>query len=154
VVTQILHETGLKPEQLEMELTESMLMHNANAAISILGGLKSLGVRLSLDDFGTGYSSLSYLSRLPIDTLKIDRSFVQHIGDQDECDNGILAQAIISLGHSLNLTVIAEGVETGEQLKFLKAHQCDEVQGFYFCKPTVAGEFAKMLAERLVEATA
>ena len=154
VVTQILHETGLKPEQLEMELTESMLMHNANAAISILGGLKSLGVRLSLDDFGTGYSSLSYLSRLPIDTLKIDRSFVQHIGDQDECDNGILAQAIISLGHSLNLTVIAEGVETGEQLKFLKAHQCDEVQGFYFCKPTVAGEFAKMLAESLVEATA
>ena len=154
VVTQILHETGLKPEQLEMELTESMLMHNANAAISILRGLKSLGVRLSLDDFGTGYSSLSYLSRLPIDTLKIDRSFVQHIGDQDECDNGILAQAIISLGHSLNLTVIAEGVETGEQLKFLKAHQCDEVQGFYFCKPTVAGEFAKMLAERLVEATA
>ena len=153
-VTQILHETGLKPEQLEMELTESMLMHNANAAISILGGLKSLGVRLSLDDFGTGYSSLSYLSRLPIDTLKIDRSFVQHIGDQDGCDNGILAQAIISLGHSLNLTVIAEGVETGEQLKFLKAHQCDEVQGFYFCKPTVAGEFAKMLAERLVEATA
>ena len=154
VVTQILHETGLKPEQLEMELTESMLMHNANAAISILAGLKSIGVRLSLEDFGTGYSSLSYLSRLPIDTLKIDRSFVQHIGDQDECDNGILAQAIISLGHSLNLTVIAEGVETGEQLKFLKAHQCDEVQGFYFCKPTVAGEFAKMLAERLVEATA
>jgi len=153
-VTQILHETGLKPEQLEMELTESMLMHNANAAISILGGLKSLGVRLSLDDFGTGYSSLSYLSRLPIDTLKIDRSFVQHIGDQDECDNGILAQAIISLGHSLNLTVIAEGVETGEQLKFLKAHQCDEVQGFYFCKPTAGGEFAKMLAESLVEATA
>jgi len=153
-VTQILHETGLKPEQLEMELTESMLMHNANAAISILAGLKSIGVRLSLDDFGTGYSSLSYLSRLPIDTLKIDRSFVQHIGDQDECGNGILAQAIISLGHSLNLTVIAEGVETGEQLKFLKAHQCDEVQGFYFCKPTVAGEFAKMLAERLVEATA
>ena len=154
VVTQILHETGLKPEQLEMELTESMLMHNANAAISILAGLKSIGVRLSLDDFGTGYSSLSYLSRLPIDTLKIDRSFVQHIGDQDECDNGILAQAIISLGHSLNLTVIAEGVETGEQLKFLKAHRCDEVQGFYFCKPTVAGEFAKMLAESLVEATA
>ena len=153
-VTQILHETGLKPEQLEMELTESMLMHNANAAISILAGLKSIGVRLSLDDFGTGYSSLSYLSRLPIDTLKIDRSFVQHIGDQDECDNGILAQAIISLGHSLNLTVIAEGVETGEQLQFLKAHQCDEVQGFYFCKPTVAGEFAKMLAESLVEATA
>ncbi len=154
VVTQILHETGLKPEQLEMELTESMLMHNANAAISILAGLKSIGVRLSLDDFGTGYSSLSYLSRLPIDTLKIDRSFVQHIGDQDECDNGILAQAIISLGHSLNLTVIAEGVETGDQLKFLKAHQCDEVQGFYFCKPTVPAEFAKMLAESLVEATA
>jgi EAL domain-containing protein (putative c-di-GMP-specific phosphodiesterase class I) len=148
LVTEILRETGLQAEHLEMELTESMLMHNANAAIAILEGLKSIGVRLSLDDFGTGYSSLSYLSRLPIDTLKIDRSFVQYIGDQDEHGNGILAQAIISLGHSLNLTVIAEGVETDAQLKFLKAHQCDEVQGFYFGEPTVPEEFAKMLAKK------
>jgi EAL domain-containing protein (putative c-di-GMP-specific phosphodiesterase class I) len=123
-------------------------MHNAKAAIAILGGLKSIGVRLSLDDFGTGYSSLSYLSRLPIDALKIDRSFVQHLGDPDERGDDILAQAIISLGHSLNLRVIAEGVETAAQLKFLKAHKCDEVQGFYFGEPTVPKEFAKMLAEK------
>ncbi len=153
LVTEILRETGLQAEHLEMELTESMLMHNANDAIAILGGLKSIGVRLSLDDFGTGYSSLSYLSRLPIDTLKIDRSFVQYIGDQDERGNGILAQAIISLGHSLNLTVIAEGVETEAQLKFLKAHQCDEVQGFYFGEPTVPEEFANKLAKKSCWAT-
>ena len=148
MVTRILNETGLKPEHLEIELTESMLMHNAKAAIAILRGLKSIGVRLSLDDFGTGYSSLNYLSRLPIDALKIDRSFVQQIGDQDAYGDGILAQAIISLGHSLNLRVIAEGVETDAQLKFLKEHQCDEVQGFYLGKPTMPEEFAKMLAEK------
>jgi EAL domain-containing protein (putative c-di-GMP-specific phosphodiesterase class I) len=148
VVTRILNETGLKPEHLEMEVTESMLMHNAEAAIAILLGLKSIGVRLSLDDFGTGYSSLSYLSRLPIDVLKIDRSFVQRIGAQDERDDGILAQAIVSLGHSLNLRVIAEGVETDAQLKFLRAHQCDEVQGFYFSEPRAPEELATMLAEK------
>jgi diguanylate cyclase (GGDEF)-like protein len=148
LVTRILNETGLKPEHLEMELTESMVMHNAEAVIAILRGLKSIGVRLSLDDFGTGYSSLSYLSRLPIDTLKIDRSFVQQIGNQDERNDGVLAQAIISLGHSLDLKVIAEGVETDAQLKFLRAHQCDEVQGFCFSEPTAPEEFAKMLAEK------
>ena len=144
-VAQILGETGLEARHLEMELTESVVMHNAEAAITILRGLKSLGVRLSVDDFGTGYSSLNYLRRLPIDTLKIDRSFVHDIDDQDEGE-GILAQAIISLGHSLKLKVIAEGVETEAQLKFLRAHQCDEVQGYYFSKPVPAEEFARIVA--------
>jgi EAL domain-containing protein (putative c-di-GMP-specific phosphodiesterase class I) len=130
-----------------MELTESMVMQNADSAIAILQALKALGVRLSLDDFGTGYSSLSYLSRLPIDTLKIDRTFVNHIGASDQRDDGILTQAIISLGHSLKLRIIAEGVETEAQLKFLTAKRCDEVQGYYFSKPVPADELARMLSE-------
>ena len=125
-----------------------MVMHNVETAIAILRGLKSFGIRLSVDDFGTGHSSLSYLKRLPIDTLKIDRSFVSHIGDPDEQDDGILAQAIISLGHTLKLKVIAEGVETDAQLNFLRAHQCDEVQGYYFGKPMPAEEFAQILVAK------
>lgn len=148
VVGQILSETGLKPEYLEMELTESMVMHNAEAAIAILHGLKSIGIQLSVDDFGTGYSSLSYLKSLPIGTLKIDQSFVRHIDGQGERDGGILAQAIISLGHSLNLRVIAEGVETDAQLRFLTGHRCDEVQGYYFSKPVPPEEYAQMLATK------
>ncbi len=123
-----------------------MVMHNAEEAIEILAALKKLGVRLSVDDFGTGYSSLNYLRRLPIDTLKIDRSFVQDIDSEDD-EEGILAQAIISLGHSLKLKVIAEGVETAEELKFLRACGCDEVQGYYFSKPVAPAAFAQMLTE-------
>ena len=104
-----------------MELTESMVMHNVDAAIAMLQGLKSLGVTLSVDDFGTGYSSLAYLKDLPIDTLKIDRSFVRDIGSRRRGEDGVLAQAIISLGHALHLKVIAEGVETDAQLRFLAA---------------------------------
>ncbi|MDB5924374.1 MAG: hypothetical protein JWN13_3310 [Betaproteobacteria bacterium] len=144
-VRQILSETGLNPRHLEMELTESMVMHDVEAAIAILQGLKSLGVRLSVDDFGTGHSSLSYLRRLPIDTLKIDKSFVNRIGAKNDGDDGLLAQAIISLGHTLKLRVVAEGVETEAQLKFLTAHRCDEVQGYYFSKPIPAAEYASML---------
>ena len=147
-VRRILSDTRLGPEHLEIELTESMVMHNVETAIGILRGLKSLGIRLSVDDFGTGHSSLSYLKRLPIDTLKIDRSFVAHIGDPENQDDGILAQAIISLGHTLKLKVIAEGVETDAQLNFLRAHQCDEVQGYYFGKPMPAEEFAQMVAAK------
>ena len=120
-VSRILEETRLDPAQLEMELTESMVMGNVDQAIAVLQGLKQLGVALSVDDFGTGYSSLSYLKDLPIDTLKIDRSFVRDIGAGDEADDGVLAQAIISLGHALHLKVIAEGVETDAQLRFLRA---------------------------------
>jgi diguanylate cyclase (GGDEF)-like protein len=147
-VSQVLSDARLRPEHLEIELTESMVMHDVETAIGILRGLKSLGIRLSVDDFGTGHSSLSYLKRLPIDTLKIDRSFVAHIGDPEEQDDGVLAQAIISLGHTLKLNVIAEGVETDAQVNFLRVHHCDEVQGYYFGKPMPAEEFAELLAAK------
>ncbi len=145
-VSRILADTGLDPALLEMELTESMVMHNAEAAIAILQGLKSLGVTLSVDDFGTGYSSLAYLKDLPIDTLKIDRSFVRDIDIGGDTGEGVLAQAIISLGHALDLKVIAEGVETDAQLRFLAKHRCDEVQGFYYGEPVAPEAYAKLLA--------
>jgi diguanylate cyclase (GGDEF)-like protein len=144
-VSRVLEETALDPAALEMELTESMVMHNVETAIATLQGLKSLGVSLSLDDFGTGYSSLSYLKDLPIDTLKIDRSFVRDIGTGAESDDGILAQAIISLGHAMHLKVIAEGVETDAQVHFLKRHGCDQVQGFLYGEPAPPEQFAQLL---------
>jgi EAL domain-containing protein (putative c-di-GMP-specific phosphodiesterase class I) len=144
-VSRILQETGLDPAQLEVELTESMVMHNVEAAIATLQGLKSLGISLSVDDFGTGYSSLSYLKDLPIDALKIDRSFVRDIRSGSEAEDGILAQAIISLGHALHLKVIAEGVETDAQLHFLKRHGCDQVQGFLYGEPVPPEQFAQLL---------
>jgi diguanylate cyclase (GGDEF)-like protein len=144
-VSRILEETRLDPSQLEMELTESMVMHNVEAAIATLQGLKSLGVALSMDDFGTGYSSLSYLKQLPVDTLKIDRSFVRDIGAGEDPDEGVIAQAIISLGHSLRLKVIAEGVETDAQVRFLKRHGCDEVQGFLYGEPVAPDAYAQLL---------
>jgi diguanylate cyclase (GGDEF)-like protein len=149
-VARILAEERLGSEYLEMELTESMVMHDAEAAIATLRGLRSLGVRLSVDDFGTGYSSLSYLNRLPIATLKIDASFVRDITAGGGAGNGVIAQAIISLGHSLNLRVVAEGVETAAQLEFLKKHRCDDVQGYYFARPLPAEECARILASGVV----
>src|SRR3954447_9070242 len=145
MVSRILEETRLDPMHLEIELTESMVMHNVEAAIATLQGLKSLGVELSVDDFGTGYSSLSYLKDLPIDTLKIDRSFVRDIRGGSDAEDGILAQAIISLGHALHLKVIAEGVETDAQLHFLKRHGCDQVQGFLYGEPVPPLQFAQLL---------
>ncbi len=144
-VSRILEDTGLDPASLEMELTESMVMHNVETAIATLQGLKSLGINLSVDDFGTGYSSLSYLKDLPIDTLKIDRAFVRDIGTGAESEDGILAQAIISLGHALHLKVIAEGVETDAQVHFLKRHGCDQVQGFLYGEPVPPEQFAQLL---------
>jgi len=144
-VARILAETGLQPEFLEMEITESMVMHNMEASIAILKGMRELGVQLSVDDFGTGYSSLAYLKTLPIGILKIDRSFVHDINGRADGD-GLLARAIISLGHSLKLKVIAEGVETESQLEFLKSHECDEAQGYYFSKPVPPDECARLLA--------
>jgi diguanylate cyclase (GGDEF)-like protein len=145
LVAGVLEETGLDPKHLEMELTESMVMDNIAAAIATLRGLKSLGLSLSVDDFGTGYSSLAYLRNLPIDKLKIDRSFVRDIGNARDADGGVLAQAIISLGHALHLRVVAEGVETLAQAQFLKRHKCDEVQGFFYGKPLEATAFARAL---------
>ncbi|HKU71826.1 MAG TPA: EAL domain-containing protein, partial [Burkholderiales bacterium] len=134
------------PFRMEMEITESMVMHNTDAAISILKGLKEIGVHLSVDDFGTGYSSLAYLKSLPIEILKIDRSFVSDINGPGGKSDGVLAQAIISLGHSLKLKVIAEGVEEQAQLEFLKANHCDEAQGFLFSKPVPPEECGLLLA--------
>jgi diguanylate cyclase (GGDEF)-like protein len=144
-VSRILEDTRLDPSKLDMELTESMVMHNVDAAIAILQGLKQLGVGLSLDDFGTGYSSLSYLKDLPIDTLKIDRSFVRDIGAGEDADDGVLAQAIISLGHALQLKVVAEGVETDAQMRFLRRNGCDEVQGFFYGEPVSPDAHARLL---------
>jgi diguanylate cyclase (GGDEF)-like protein len=144
-VSRILEEAGVDPRHLELELTESTVMHNVATGIATLHGLKSLGVQLSVDDFGTGYSSLSYLKDLPIDVLKIDRAFVRDIGSGAGADEGVLAQAIISLAHNLHLKVIAEGVESEAQLRFLKRHGCDQVQGFFYGEPVPAEQFARLL---------
>jgi diguanylate cyclase (GGDEF)-like protein/PAS domain S-box-containing protein len=138
-----LKNTCLDPRYLELELTETVLMRHAEAAASALGQLKAIGVRLAVDDFGTGYSSLSYLTRFPIDALKLDQSFVHDIVDSS--DDAIVVSAVISMGKSLKHMVIAEGVETIEQLVFLQAHGCDEGQGYYFSRPVVAQLFAKLL---------
>ena len=132
-VARVLESTRLPASQLELELTESMVMANAEQAITILRDLKRLGVSIAIDDFGTGYSSLSYLKRLPIDTLKIDKEFVGDL-THDPDDEAIVA-TIISMAHSLGLTVVAEGVETPEQLHYLREHGCDEVQGFLLARP-------------------
>lgn len=142
-VRDTLQETGLEPGYLELELTETVLMKNAEATISVLRSLKTLGVQLAVDDFGTGYSSLSYLRQFPIDTLKIDRSFVQEI--TSDPDGAPIITAVIGLGRSLKHRVIAEGVETKEQLAFLRAQHCGEGQGYYFSRPLVAKRYAKLL---------
>lgn len=138
-IATILEETGLPPACLELELTESILMRDVDEAMQILDGLKVLGLSIAVDDFGTGYSSLNYLKQFPIDVLKIDRTFVDGLpeGEQD----AQIARAIIAMAHSLNLAVIAEGVETHEQLEFLREHGCDEVQGYLFGRPMPAGQF-------------
>lgn len=128
-----LEKHGLRGEQLELEITESLLLNNAEQAIETLHRLKALGVRIALDDFGTGFSSLSYLKRLPIDKIKIDRSFVQEIATDH--NDAAITQGIISMAHHLSLTVVAEGVETVSQMEFLKGSRCDVFQGYYFAKP-------------------
>lgn len=143
LVATILAETGLAPGQLELEVTESVIMHDAQQVIASLQAFRDMGVHLSVDDFGTGYSSLSYLKRFPVERLKIDQSFVRDLGT--DADDAAIAQAIITLGHTLNLRVIAEGVETPEQLAFLRQHQCDEMQGYLFGKPMPVEEFGKLL---------
>jgi diguanylate cyclase (GGDEF)-like protein len=142
-VRRILRETGLPPSCLELELTETVLMRNANSSTEVLRELKHMGVRLAVDDFGTGYSSLSYLQRFPIDILKIDQSFVQNI--QGTGAKGVIVSAVIGLGAGLRQRVIAEGVETQEQFAFLDAQNCEEGQGFYFSRPLPADQFAALL---------
>jgi len=145
-IEQVLAETGLDPSYLEIELTESLFMSDVTPAVELLHRMKALGVNLSIDDFGTGYSSLSYLSRFPIDVLKIDRSFVADI--TEDANNAAVVTSIIALAHSLKLSVIAEGVETAEQLEYLRRHGCDEMQGFYFSQPLPAAEFEQLLRRR------
>ncbi|WP_054774186.1 EAL domain-containing protein, partial [Methylogaea oryzae] len=135
-VLDALRQSDLDARYLELELTESMLMEDTAGAVVMLAELRKIGVRLSIDDFGTGYSSLSYLKRLPIDALKIDQSFVRDIAD--DSDDAAIVSAVISMAHDLHLRVVAEGVETLEQLRFLRAHQCDEAQGYLFSRPVCA----------------
>ena len=143
-VESVLGETGIPPELLDLELTESILMRDADRVVETLNGLRRLGVHISIDDFGTGYSSLSYLKRFPLDTLKVDRSFVVDI-TADPNDVSI-TRAIITLAHSLKLKVVAEGVETEGQYALLVANQCDEVQGYLFARPLPAAEMRTMLS--------
>jgi diguanylate cyclase (GGDEF)-like protein len=143
----ILSETGLDSRYLELELTERALMKRADLAAPILSTLRERGIQVAVDDFGTGYSSLSYLRKFPLDAIKIDQSFVRQITTIP--NETVIIRAIISLGRSLNLRVIAEGVETQDQLDFLKAHQCDEAQGYYFSRPVPPEELVKLLEKHV-----
>ena len=142
-VRKILSESGLPAQYLELELTEGVLMKDAESATSVLLELKAMGIHLAVDDFGTGYSSLSYLRKFPIDALKIDQSFIHQ--NNTTPDDSTIVSAVIAMGRSLKLRVVAEGVETLEQLMFLRALQCDEAQGFYFGRPVPAAQFAESL---------
>lgn len=144
-VRSVLHETGLNARCLQLEITESVLMRDAESSTSILEQLKDMDVQLAVDDFGTGYSSLSYLNQFPIDVIKIDQSFVQDIGSPN--GNGVIVGAVIAMGNSLKQKVVAEGVENHAQMAFLKERRCDEGQGYFFSRPLAADEFAKLLAE-------
>jgi diguanylate cyclase len=142
-VTQVLADTGLAPDLLELELTETSIMENVEAAVRLLSRIRALGVKIAIDDFGTGYSSLSYLKLLPIDTLKLDRSFVN--GATSDPDDAALVMAVITLAHNLRLKVIAEGVETTEHLRFLRLLRCDSGQGYLFGRPMTAEAFRASL---------
>jgi EAL domain-containing protein (putative c-di-GMP-specific phosphodiesterase class I)/CheY-like chemotaxis protein len=144
-VTRTLAEFDVDPELIEVEITESSLMDNPGEAEKALGQLKALGIALAIDDFGTGYSSLGYLKRFPFDTLKIDSSFVRDMNTDP--DDALITRTIIALAHSLDLTVVAEGVENAAQLEFLAAHRCDEAQGYLFSAP-VPAERATALLKR------
>jgi diguanylate cyclase (GGDEF)-like protein/PAS domain S-box-containing protein len=144
-VRAILAEAGLDPSSLELELTETFLLQDATGTAAVLKALKELGVMLALDDFGTGYSSLSHLQRFPIDTLKIDQSFVRDIAT--DANDANIVSAVISMGTSLHMKVVAEGVETPDQVVFLQEHGCPEAQGYYFSRPVVASQLTRLLAD-------
>ncbi|MGD9601567.1 MAG: putative bifunctional diguanylate cyclase/phosphodiesterase [Gammaproteobacteria bacterium] len=144
-IAQILRDTGAEPAQLQLELTESLVMQDETLGLAMLGQLKALGISLAIDDFGTGYSSLSYLKRLPVDIVKIDQSFVRELSE--ESDDAAIVEAVIALAHSLRLEVIAEGVEQGPQLEFLRRLGCDEVQGYLLGKPMPGATFTDWLVD-------
>ncbi len=143
IIAEALDASGLEARYLQIELTEGLAMHGAEKYVHMLGQIKKLGVQIAVDDFGTGYSSLSYLKRFPVDQLKVDRSFVTDLATDP--DDAVIVQAIIALGHKLGLTVVAEGVETEEQLQFLRRCHCDEMQGYLFGMPMIASDFAALL---------
>ncbi|MGA2492509.1 MAG: EAL domain-containing protein [Roseiarcus sp.] len=147
-VAEALAESGLEPKYLELELTESLIMQDVDRAIETMKALRALGVRLSIDDFGTGYSSLSALKRFPVERLKIDRSFIRDLPDDE--DDRAVASAIISLGQKLSLRVIAEGVETEEQVAFLRENHCDEWQGYHFSRPVAADAIPALLGRQAI----
>jgi EAL domain-containing protein (putative c-di-GMP-specific phosphodiesterase class I) len=147
----ILAETGLDPRSLELELTESVLMKHAASAATILQTLRKRGIQAAVDDFGTGYSSLSYLQKFPVDAVKIDQSFVRQISTTG--DDTTIVKAVIGMARNLKLRVIAEGVETLEELAFLRAYRCDEAQGYYFSRPVLPQQFAIMLRNGIPESS-
>lgn len=147
MISKVLEETGLDPIYLELEITESIAMKNVEYTLKVINELRSLGVKFAIDDFGTGYSSLSRLNSFSVNTLKIDRSFVSKI--DGEKDNSILASTVLALGKSLELGIVAEGVETKEQVKFFKENKCDEMQGYYFGKPMSSKDFEKLYCKNL-----
>jgi EAL domain-containing protein (putative c-di-GMP-specific phosphodiesterase class I) len=142
-IREILDDTGLDASFLELEITENAVMVNPDKAIAVLNTLRTMGVSVAIDDFGIGYSSLAYLKNFPIHTVKIDRSFVR--GVPDNRGDAAITKAIISLAHSLECSVIAEGAETRKQFEFLRDHDCDSVQGYYFSEPLNAEHFARLL---------
>ena len=146
VIQNTINDTGINPNLIELELTESIIMKNVERTLDICTKLKKMGVNISVDDFGTGYSSLSYLKHFPIDKLKIDQSFISNLGDHDG-DDAKIANLVIDLGHKLGLDVVAEGVETQNQIEFLRKYACDEIQGFILSKPLEINEFEKLVKE-------
>jgi len=143
VVKRVLDNTGLDPHLLELELTESSLMDDSDNVLTMLQELRSRGIEISLDDFGTGYSSLSYLKRFPIDTLKIDQAFIRDIGNNP--DDEAITRAIIAMAHSMNMEVVAEGVETEAHLEFLRREGCDYIQGYLLSRPVPDEELSNIL---------
>jgi diguanylate cyclase (GGDEF)-like protein len=151
-VRSALQKTGLRPGCLELELTETFLMQDEKITDATLKALRDMGVRMALDDFGTGYSSLSYVKRLPIACLKIDQSFVRNLGGANDADDASIVSAVINMGRSLHMSVVAEGVESALQLAFLTGQGCPEAQGYYFSRPVVHGEMARQLRGNASEA--
>jgi EAL domain-containing protein (putative c-di-GMP-specific phosphodiesterase class I) len=144
MVARALRESELAPSCLKLEITETLAMYDAEATVRTLRELKGLGIRLAIDDFGTGYSSLTYLNRFPVDTLKIDRSFIARLGDDSE--NDAVVRTIIALAKSLGLVVTGEGIETIEQATLLRALGCDQGQGYYFARPQAGEVISHLLA--------
>ena len=151
-ISDTVRKTGLTAESLELEITESAVMSNQEHAEKVLNELKGLGFHLTMDDFGTGYSSLAYLKRFPFDSVKIDQSFVRGIPESK--DDSAIVEAIIAMAHSLQLKVVAEGVETKEQFDFLRTLGCDQIQGYYFSKPIPANEIVMLLYKTMTREAA